>query len=141
MTELSLEERVHWNVVEYSKLLKGEASAVEVFLDPAPTNEYVTDDEKDRDLQIGIIWELQQFGFENCTFQHNSQGDNGELTKFGVVTVELPYDIGTFENCTFYNNSHGNPKDAVRNQNNEKNIRDVRQKQLTLCFVTARLRH
>lgn len=115
MAGLSLEERVNWNIIEYSKLLRGEESAVDVVSDHDASavvpHEY--DHDEERQLQAGVVWELQEFVFENCIFQHNKQGDVGEFTKFGVVSVELEFDIGTFVNCTFYNNSHGN---AVRNQ-------------------------
>lgn len=117
MSGLSLEERVNWNIVEYSKLLRGEESAVAApssFETPDSLDYHSDGRRNERELQTGVVWELQEFVFEGCVFQHNQQGDVGESTKYGIVTVDMPYDIGTFENCTFYNNSYGDAEDGVR---------------------------
>jgi hypothetical protein len=119
MEGLSLAERVNWNIREYTKLLRGEESAVDLpsashALDLVPMKEASDERGEERKLQADIDWKLQEFVFESCTFQHNTQGGPvNDLTKFGIVTIELPYDLGTFENCTFYNNSYGNPDDGV----------------------------
>ena len=114
MSGLSLEQRVNWNIVEYSKLLRGEESAVEL---PSVPLDSRNDEKsgKERELQTGVVWKSQEYAFEDCRFQHNQQGEPGESTKYGMVTAELGYDIGTFENCTFFNNSYGDSGDGVRN--------------------------
>ena len=120
MAGLSIEERVYWNIREYSNLLKGERRAMETHsifnASDLVLQDYRNDErgEEERQLQAGVVWKLQEYVFEGCLFQHNQQGTVEEATNFGVVTVGLSYDIGTFENCTFYNNSYGNPDNAVR---------------------------
>lgn len=112
---LSLEERVNWNIIEYSKLLRGEENAIEAMDLYEYDGFHNEEQEEDRNLQVGTVWELQELVFEGCVFQHNQQGYNGDFAKFGLISVDQPFDTGTFINCTFYNNSYGNPDDTVRN--------------------------
>lgn len=104
---MNIHERIHWYIEEQMKQRRGEKSLVRL-----PSTELLDG----RHLQQGIL--RQQYTFEDCTFQHNSQpekrGDQALLIKHGVFSIDTPFDNGVFSNCTFFNNSFGNPDHGVR---------------------------
>jgi hypothetical protein len=65
----------------------------------------------DRRLEETVVGLRQHVVFDGCTFRNNSLGDLGGEEKYGIVSVELPYDDLELNECLFTDNHYGDPED------------------------------